>query len=98
VRKNPHTSGTARQTRTSLKPYCCSTHLNVFSFKICVCATLLLANTPFPTFNTSTHFQSRNFGIKLTHWSIGKSFTLHSCISSFFNPKPHQYWTLEIRN
>lgn len=48
VRKNPHTSGTARQTRTSLKPYCCSTHLNGFSFKICVCAKSFLQ--PFASF------------------------------------------------
>jgi hypothetical protein len=34
MRRFPHTPGTARQTRTSLKPYCCSTHLNVFKFQI----------------------------------------------------------------
>jgi len=52
VRKNPHTSGTARQTRTSLKPYCCSTHLNVFKFQIVSVQRFSLLK---PLFQPSTH-------------------------------------------
>jgi len=60
VRKNPHTSGTARQTRTSLKPYCCSTHLNVFKFKI------VSVQNPFSSLSHHFHPRCQNTEIKGT--------------------------------
>lgn len=82
VRKNPHTSGTARQTRTSLKPYCCSTHLNVFKFKIVSVQRFSMLTLLFQslTLNTFSIPKLRDQIDTLVNWKIIYTSFLHFLI------------------